>query len=124
MTNDTSSPRRVLIASNHALFLQGLRSLLEDRDQSNVEIIGMVTNLEQVLDALNKLNPDLIIVDYDDEVLNREEFLARFVEGENELRVVLLSLQGDSDAVVYDRRNMSASQIDSWIEEWNYSVEK
>lgn len=110
-------PHRILIASNHALFLNGLRNLLEDREEA-VEVVGLVKNLEEALSAIDELEPDLIVVDYDDTVLNREEFLARFVEGEKEMRVVLLSLQGSSDAVVYDRRNMSASLIDNWLETW------
>ena len=114
-------PRRVLIASNHALFGEGLRSLLQEREHTNVEVVGMVTNLEQAIDALERLNPDLIVVDYDDEVLNRDDFLARFVAGEKKLRVVLLSLQSGSDAVVYDRRTLAASQVDNWLDEWTYS---
>lgn len=109
--------RRVLIASSHPLFGQGLRSLLQEREHSGVEIVGMVSNLEETLSALERLNPDLIIVDYDDENLNREEFLARFVEGEKRLRVVLLSLQSAQEAIVYDRRTMAAAQIDDWLEE-------
>jgi len=113
--------RRVIIASSHALFGQGLRSLLQERKHAGVEIVGIVTNLDETLLALEKLNPDLIIVDYDDEQLNREEFLARFVEGEKRLRVVLLSLQSAQEAIVYDRRTMAAAQIDDWLEERSYS---
>jgi cytochrome c oxidase subunit 2 len=115
--------RRVLIASSHALFGQGLRSLLQERQGAGVEVVGMVSSLEQTLQALDRLNPDLIIVDYDDEKLNREEFLARFVEGEKKLRVVLLSLQSSKEALVYERRSMAAAQIDDWLEEWTYTDE-
>jgi len=117
----SQNPRRILIASNHSLFLNGLRRLLEDREQDDVRVVGLVKNLEETLKAIDELEPDLIVVDYDDNALNREEFLARFVEGEKEMRVVLLSLQGSSDAVVYDRRNMSAYLIDSWLEEWRHA---
>lgn len=113
--------RRVLIASSHPLFGQGLRSLLQARQATGVEVVGMVATLEQAIDALDRLNPDLIIIDYDDEQLNRDEFLARFVEGEKKLRVVLLSLQSSSDAVVYDRRTLAASQMDDWLDDWKMS---
>lgn len=115
------SSRRVLIASSHALFGQGLRSLLKERGEESVEVVGMVSNLEEAIEALDTLDPDLIIVDYDDETLNREEFLARFVEGEKKLRVVLLSLQSGKEALVYDRRTLSAAQIDDWLDEWTTS---
>lgn len=116
-----SHKRRVLIASSHPLFGQGLRSLLQARQATGVEVVGMVATLEQAIEALERLNPDLIIVDYDDERLNRDEFLARFVEGEKKLRVVLLSLQSSSDAIVYDRRTLAASQIDDWLDDWKMS---
>ena len=120
-SSDIAKSRRVLIASSHALFGQGLRSLLRERKETGVEIVGMVSNLDEALQALERLNPDLIIVDYDDEKLNRDEFLARFVEGEKKLRVVLLSLQSAQEAIVYDRRTMAAHQIDDWLEEWTYT---
>ena len=113
--------RRVLIASSHPLFGQGLRSLLQAWQTIGVEVVGMVATLEQALEALERLNPDLIIVDYDDELLNWDEFLARFVEGEKKLRVVLLSLQSSSDAIVYDRRTLAASQMDDWLEDWKFN---
>jgi len=121
MTDQTT--RRVLIASNHALFGQGLRSLLKERRQAGVEVVGMVSTVDEALAALDRLHPDLIIVDYDDKDLNRDEFLARFVEGESKLRVVLLSLHSPQEAIIYDRRTLAASQIDNWLEEWTYSDE-
>ena len=121
--SDLTKSRRVLIASSHSLFGQGLRSLLQERKEAGVEIVGMVSNLDEALQALDRLNPDLIIVDYDDKKLNRDEFLARFVEGEKKLRVVLLSLQSAQEAIVYDRRTMAAHQIDDWLEDWTYTDE-
>ncbi len=116
-------PRRVLIASSHPLFGQGLRSLLKEWQGAPVEVVGNVTNLEEALDALEKLEPDLIIVDYDDETLNREEFLRHFVGGEKRLRVVLLSLQSTRDAMVYERQTMAASRIGDWLLEWAHAEE-
>jgi chemotaxis response regulator CheB len=110
-----------LIASSHPLFGQGLRSLLRAQQRADVEVVGVVANLEEATAAIERLNPDLVIVDYDDKILNRDEFLARFVEGEKKLRVVLLSLQGGEEALVYDRRTMAASEIDDWLKEWSYA---
>jgi cytochrome c oxidase subunit II len=123
MANSNPKKRRVLIASSHPLFGQGLRSLLNKRQETGVEVVGMVSNLGEAISALERLNPDLIIVDYDDVNLNRDEFLARFVEGEQKLRVVLLSLQSAGNAIVYDRRTLAASQIDDWLDEWTYADE-
>jgi cytochrome c oxidase subunit II len=114
-----AGPWRILIASSHPLFAEGLRSLLHQRQQMDAIVVGMVSNIEQAQTALTELHPDLIIVDYDDEQVNRDDFLARFVEGEGRLRVVLLSLkEGGQDAIVYDRRSMAASQVEDWLNEW------
>jgi cytochrome c oxidase subunit 2 len=86
----------------------------------DTEVVGMVSTIKEAVEALRDLHPDLVIVDYDDEQVNREEFLARFVEGEGRLRVVLLSLkEGGDEAIVYDRRTMAASQIEDWLEVWS-----
>ena len=114
-----SNPRRVLIASNHPLFSEGLRNLLQERQSNPVDVLGVVSDMEETKKALDLLDPDLIIIDYDDNKLNREEFLAHFVEGEKKLRVVLLSLQQGKQAVIYDRRTMAATQIDEWLEDWS-----
>lgn len=87
-------------------------------------MVGMVSTLEEALAAIDQLSPDLVIVDYDDKLLNRDEFLARFVEGEKKLRLVLLSLQSAGDALVYDRRTMAASRIGDWLQEWTYKQEE
>jgi cytochrome c oxidase subunit 2 len=122
-SNNKMNLRRVLIASSHPLFGQGLRSLLKERKDIDVQVVGMVSNLEEAISALEELNPDMIIVDYDDEKLNREDFLVRFVEGEKKLRVVLLSLQSSEEALVYDRRTLAASDIDEWLKYDNHVQE-
>lgn len=111
--------RRVLLASNHPLFAEGLKSLLREKGGENIEIIGVAANIQEVLHLLEKEQPDLIVIDYDDEALNREEFLARFVESQQQVRLVLLSLQSHGEALIYDRRALSATQIDAWLEKWN-----
>ena len=116
--------RRVLIVSSHPLFGQGLRRLLEERGEAEVRVVSMVSSVEEAVSALETTGLDLVIVDYDDERVNRDEFLARFVEGAGQMRVVLLSLkEGGSEAIVYDRRNLAAAQIDDWLREWTYSGE-
>ncbi|MCS6906896.1 MAG: cytochrome c oxidase subunit II [Anaerolineales bacterium] len=115
------SPVRVLIASNHALFRHGLVSLFKKRLGVRVEIVGEVTNLESAVAALEERNVDLVIVDYDDEQLNREDFLAHFVSGGGQKRVILLSLSNPESAMLYDRREVPLSQLEAWFEGWRES---
>lgn len=123
--NPQTDPLRILIASSHPLFAQGINSLLQKRPEMDTKVVGMVSTIDEALAALKKLQPDLVIVDYDDDQVNREEFLARFVEGEGRLRVVLFSLkEGGDEAIVYDRRTMAASQIEDWLDGFSNSEVK
>ncbi|MEK7324468.1 MAG: hypothetical protein AAB217_04320 [Chloroflexota bacterium] len=109
-------PRRALIVSSHPLFSEGLRSLLKERRPARVEVVGMAASTDEAVSALTTLAPDLVIVDYDDEVINREQFLARFVEGEAPMRLMLVSLKEGGEAVVYDRRTLAPTQVEDWLE--------
>jgi len=108
-----------LIASSHPLFGKGLKSLLENRWGENLEIVGLVSSVAETIHALTNLKPNLIIVDYDDVHLNRDEFLQQFIKSKQKIRIVLLSLKDGAEgaeAIVYDRRTLAASKIEDWLE--------
>ena len=75
----------------------------------------MAFNTDDAVKSLAMLKPDIVIVDYDDQAVNRDEFLARFVEGAGPMRVVLVSLKETGPAVVYDRRTLAVSQVEDWL---------
>ncbi len=114
----TGRPQRILIISSHALFGEGLRSLLRKRDL-DFNVVGLLSTIEEAVSALETLEPDLVIVDYDDEAIDRDAFLTQFVGGRTEMRVVLLSLldgEQGQEALVYDRRTLASSQMDEWLQ--------
>lgn len=115
---DTSlfAHKRVLIVSSHPLFGEGLKLLLLNRHEADVQVVGIVSSIDDAMEIIDRQGVTLVVVDYDDEAVNRENFLTRFVEGNKSLRVVLLSLnEGGSEAIVYDRRTIGASQVDDWL---------
>ncbi|MEX0751012.1 MAG: response regulator transcription factor [Dehalococcoidia bacterium] len=66
MTNQ-SAPRmhasriKVLIVDDHAVLRQALRMLLEN--QQEVEVVGDAANGREALDAVEKLHPDVVLMD-------------------------------------------------------------
>lgn len=54
-------PIRVVIADDHALVLEGLRSLLAG--ESDIRVIATATDGERLLDAVNRFHPDVVITD-------------------------------------------------------------
>ena len=61
----TERPRQVLIASSHSLFGKGLENLLMERGHSGVQVVGIVSNLEEALSAPGPAVID-VIIDPDD----------------------------------------------------------
>ena len=108
-------PHRVLIASASPLFREGLRNVYARRWGPSAEVIGTPGTLEDVLIAMDGLEPDLVVVDFDDKAINRAEFLNRFVSGRTPMKVVLVSLNEAKQVVVYDRRRLDAHQAESWL---------
>src|ERR1700687_2499520 len=53
---------RVLLADDHALFRDGLRSLLEAR---GVEVMGEARNGREAVDQTRRLSPDVVLMDLD-----------------------------------------------------------
>ena len=115
MTNATAQPRRVLIVSANPLFREGLRKMYAERWGEKASIVGTPTSMADALSALETHQPDLVIVDYDDKTINRDEFLNRFVTGKAPMQVMLVSLQESGQVVVYDRRTLTSAQAEDWL---------
>lgn len=118
MTDAPVQPRRVLIVSANPLFREGLRKMYAERWGGKASIVGMLTSMAEGLSALETHAPDLVIVDYDDKTINRDEFLNRFVTGKTgntPMQVMLVSLQESGQVVVYDRRTLTSAQAENWL---------
>lgn len=113
--------RRVLIASANPLFSKGLSKLFRERWKDHAEVVGVTTHMDGALEMMEKHKPDLVILDYDDRNLNREEFLAHFVSGSQPLQLMLVSLKESGAVVVYDRRTLSFAQLEDWLDHINES---
>ena len=108
-------PRRVIIASANPLFREGLRKTYATQWGERAVIVGTPATMEETLTSLETLRPDLVIVDYDDTKINREEFLERFVEGESPMQVVLVSLGSSETVALYQRKRLTAAQAEAWL---------
>jgi len=86
------SQPRIIIADDHILFSQGLKRLLEPE----FNIIEIVQDGEQAIDAAKKMQPDLIIVDLSMPKLTGIETIKHIAKLNFDVRIVVLTMHNDA----------------------------
>ena len=79
----------VLLADNHAILLDGVRSLLEA--EGDLKVVGRATNGEEAVRLSRQLRPDVAIVDVKIPVMDGIEATRRIRETSPSTRVLILS---------------------------------
>jgi len=82
---------KILIADDHKMFAQGLQGLLEDE----FLLVGTVGDGQALIDAAERLNPDVILVDISMPVLNGLDAVRRLTEKGNAAKIIFLTMHAD-----------------------------
>ena len=82
---------RILLADDHRIVAEGLRSLLEPE----FELVGIVEDGRALLEAAEKLRPDVIVADISMPLLNGIEAIRQIRKNNNDVRVVFLTMHPD-----------------------------
>jgi DNA-binding NarL/FixJ family response regulator len=92
---------RVLLADDHRMVAEGLRSLLADE----FELVGVVEDGRALIAAARNLRPDVIVADIAMPHLNGIEAVARLKKDNPDIKVVMLTMHPDAS---YARRALDA----------------
>lgn len=95
------SRARVLLADDHRMVAEGLRTLLSPE----FELVDVVADGQALLEAARALRPDVIVADIAMPRLNGFEALARLRQDDPGVRVVLLTMHHEA---AYARRALEA----------------
>jgi DNA-binding NarL/FixJ family response regulator len=107
---------RVLIADDHSVVAEGLRSLLEKK----YDVVGMVANGRELLAEAPKLKPDVIVLDIGMPLLNGLDAAARLNSSVPQTKLVFLTMKDDPNlaaaalklgAVAYVLKHAAASEL-------------
>ncbi len=85
---------RILLADDHKITRQGLRSLLDEND--DMEVLAEAENGRDAIELARKLNPDVIIMDVSMPDLNGVEATRQIIQDNPHVRVVALSMHSDT----------------------------
>ncbi len=91
------APARIILADDHPLVLEALRTLLDG--QPGFKVIGTAADGRQLLDQVRQLRPDLVILDLQLPGINGLECLRRIKALDPAPQVVVLSAFGDAETV-------------------------
>ena len=92
---------RVLLADDHRMVAEGLKSLLSDE----FELVGVVEDGRALIEAARKLRPDVIVADITMPHLNGIDALVRLKREEIQVPVIFLTMHVE---VAYARRALEA----------------
>jgi len=82
---------RVLLADDHGIVVEGLKSLLEPE----FELVGAVQDGRALLEAAEQLRPDVIVADISMPMLNGIEALRQLRKKDKKVKVVFLTMHPD-----------------------------
>jgi DNA-binding NarL/FixJ family response regulator len=83
---------RVLLGDDHVMFCEGLRSILEP----HVEVVGMVENGQELLTAVERFQPDVVVMDVSMPRLNGIGAARRLQKGKRPPKIVFLTMHADA----------------------------
>ena len=86
---------RVLLADRHQNMLEGIRSLLE----TVFDVVVMVADENSLLDSLEKVNPDLVVVDLSLPITAEVNVARRIIKYSPDIKVIILSVHDEQTAV-------------------------
>ena len=86
---------RVLLADDHAVVRQGLRTFLDLQD--DIEVVAEVGDGEAAVDAAARTDPDVILLDLVMPRLDGVGALKRLRERESRAKIIVLTSFGDDD---------------------------
>jgi PAS domain S-box-containing protein len=102
----SGQPIRVVFADDHRTVREGLVTLL--RSQGGIAIVGEAENGKQAVDCVERLHPDVVVMDVSMPVMDGVEATRVIVKRWPEVRVIGLSMYDDA-AVVQRMRDAGAT---------------
>ena len=89
---------KILLADDHLLVRNGIKSLLEEED--SLRVIGEAANGQEALDLAKELNPDLLIIDVRMPVMDGIEAVGHLHNYAPDTKAIVLSMHDSEEYIL------------------------
>jgi len=93
-----SETTRIVLADDHALVRDGIRSLLET--ESDLEVIGEASNGKEAIDLVAEVDPDILIIDIRMPVMNGIDAVAELTKSKSPVKTIILSMHDSEEYIL------------------------
>jgi DNA-binding NarL/FixJ family response regulator len=90
--NQSVTRPRILLADDHTMVIEGIRSLLEEKGH---DVVGVVSDGRALVDAAPRLKPDVVILDISMPLMNGFDAAARLKQLLPKVKIVFLTMKDD-----------------------------
>lgn len=88
---------KIFLVDDHALFREGLKTLLESSSEGRCAIVNEASNGKEFLELLPHSSADVVLLDIDMPLIDGFEATRTALELRPELKIITLSMHGDED---------------------------
>jgi DNA-binding NarL/FixJ family response regulator len=104
----------ILVIDDHRIFREGLRNILYFHD--DLEILGEGANGKQALELVNKLQPDIVLMDINIPLINGIQVTRQLLAERARPRVIMLTAYDDEEQQLHAMRAGAAAYCPKDIE--------
>ena len=90
-------PTRVLLADDHPRVRKGMRNILQRNP--DIEVVGEACNGLQAVEMVEKLSPDILLLDMEMPVMDGTQVAARLRELDSSVQILVLSAHDDQQYI-------------------------